>query len=379
MGEDVGSGIKVNADYVIIRNIKVSGPVLGIVIGDGNHDVVIEGTEVTNWGGFIAAEDRARYGDSSQYFGSSDEAIVIPKDAYRITIQRNYLHTPRTDSNTWKEMIETQWKCISKKSNRCHPWGPRAILMQTGNQGIQRIIRYNTFAGTRTHMFEDSISGGTNDSDIHGNFFTGFVDDAMEIDGIGRNTRVWGNRIHVIAPDGSINGPVFNQPAIFSTSPIDVGPIFIWRNLVTIDPDTKIAQVVKKQTKSERVNRTMPVETEYGRLYYFHNTSQSGRISGSGPLVVGIYAYNNVVQNGIQSGNIDFEYINNLSGESVLSQLDANFIVKPGTDGVNAGVFIPNFSDSYEGSAPDIGYQEAGGTGINVGHTASTPAETNDK
>ncbi len=371
LGMKDDTGIIVNANYVIIRNTKVSGPVLGIVIEGGKHDVVIEGTEVTNWGSFISEEDRARYGASSQYFGSSDEAIVIPSDAYRITVQRNYIHSPRTDSNTWQEMIETQWRCISKQSTRCHPWGPRAINMQSGNQGIQRIIRYNTFAGNRTHMLEDAITGQTNDSDIYGNFITGFVDDAMEVDGIARNTRVWGNRIHVIAPDGSVNGPEFKQPAIFSVSPIDVGPVYIWRNLTTIDKGTWIAMVVKKQAKSVRGNRTVPVEVEYGRLYYFHNTSLSGRISGSGQPVVGIYAYNNMIRNGIEPGYLDFDFKSNLNGESVPSMLDANFIVKSGTTGVNAGINLPNFNDSYEGSAPDIGYQEAGGSALNVGYTAS--------
>ncbi len=365
------TGIKVNANYVIIRNTKVSGSVLGIVIEGGKHDVVIEGTEITNWGNFISAEDRARYGASSQYFGSSDEAIVIPSDAYRITVQRNYIHSPRTDSNTWDEMIETQWKCISKQSTRCHPWGPRGINMQSGNQGIQRIIRYNTFAGKRTNMLEDAITGQSNDSDIYGNFITGFVDDAMEIDGFARNSRVWGNHIHVIAPDGSVNAPEFKQPAIFSISPIDVGPVFIWRNLTTIDKGTWIAMLVKKQAKSVRANRTVPVEVEYGRLYFFHNTSLSGRISGSGHPVVGIYAYNNVVRNGIEPGYLDFDFKSNLSGESVPSMLDANFIVKTGTTGVNAGITLPNFNDSYEGSAPDIGYQEAGGSAPVVGYTAS--------
>jgi hypothetical protein len=51
--------------------------------------------------------------------------------------------------------------------------------------------------------------------------------------------------------------------------------------------------------------------------------------------------------------------------------LDANFIVKPGTTGVNTGVTLQNFNDCYVGSAPDIGYQEAGGSAPDVGYTAS--------
>jgi len=354
-------GVLVNADYVMIRNVKISGPALGIVIGDNRHDIVIERCEITNWGRFIMESDRARYGEASQHLGGSDEAILIPPTAHRVTIQYNNIHTPRTDSNTWDEIIETQWKGVSTKAKRCHPWGPRAIGW---NGGAQRIIRYNTLAGTRAHKLEDVIEGTSNDSDVYGNFLAGFADDAIEIDGTSRNVRVWNNRIHVIASDGEHNQP-WRQPALYSVSPITV-----WRNLATGEPGTRVIQAVKKQSRTDTPS---PREVHQGRLYFFHNTSYSGQVMGSGFPIVNAYAYNNVQPDGFSPrrdpSSTDFK--NNLVGESVLSQLDANFIVRPGTAGVDAGMPLPNFNDIYTGNAPDIGYQEAGGPALEAGHTAS--------
>ena len=375
------AAITVNANYVIIRNTKISGPRQGIVIGD-NHDIVIENSEITNWGKFIdrsgSDTDRARYGLASKDWGDSDGGIQIGTNAYRITIQKNYIHIPRTDSNTWKEQNTFRYGCQNSGDN-CHPTGPRAINWSGSNQGIQRIIRYNTMVGTRTNMFEDVISGSTNDTDVYGNFFSGFVDDTMEIDGVSRNVRVWGNRTHIISPDNeSVNdylvnqsGSQWRQPAVYSVSPIDVGPVFVWRNLVTGNPNTLVAMTVKKQSKPDRRSRTVPVEVEYGRLYFLNNTSYSGTISGSSFPIANVLAYNNIQPGGIQSSQVDSDFKFNLTGNSALSTLDSNFIVKPNTGGYNKGTFIPNFTDSYAGSAPDMGYQEASGQPLKVGHTGS--------
>jgi hypothetical protein len=361
--------ITVSADFVIIRNTTIQGSKLGIVIGNGHHDVVIENNVITNWGELET--DAGSQGPTSQFWGDSDEAIVIPENAYRITIQRNHIHTPRTDSNTWQEMRDVQYNCIRDGDTRCHPWGPRAIMMRSSNQGIQRIIRYNTFAGTRTNMMEDPIVGDTNDSDIYGNFFTGFADDSLEVDGVARNTRIWGNRIHVIAPDGYGAARSFAQPGIFSSSPVEVGPVYIWRNLTTGDQHTSVNQALKKQSRTDRG----PADIKRGRLYFFHNTFFDGNISGtqqSFPLA-NVIAYNNLVPGGVAylSQAVSSEFGNNLFTTSALSQLDTNFIVRTGTAGFNAGRLLSNFNDTYAGTAPDIGYQEAGGTPLRVGHTGT--------
>ncbi|MBN1675008.1 MAG: right-handed parallel beta-helix repeat-containing protein [Kiritimatiellae bacterium] len=371
-------GLVVDADYVIIRNTRISGPTLGIAMAGNRHDIVIERSEITDWGRFIMESDRARYGAASQYLGGSDEAILIPPSVSRVTIQYNNIHTPRTDSNTWKEMIETQWKAVSKKSKRCHPWGPRAIGWRGG---AQRIIRYNTLAGARTHKLEDVIEGASNDSDVYGNLITGFADDAMEIDGTSRNVRVWNNRIHVIASDGEHNLP-WKQPALYSVSPITVGPVYIWRNLATGEAGTRVIQGVKKQSRTDTWTPSgkppPPNEVRRGRLYYFHNTSYSGQVMGSGFKIVNAYAYNNVQPDGFTSwkDSASTDFTNNLTGAAALGQLDGHFIVKPGTAGHDTGILIPNFNDGYAGSAPDMGYQEAGGAPLRVGHAGSSAVVT---
>ncbi len=385
--------IVVDADYVIIRGMKlVGGARGGININPGHNNIVIENNEITGFGAI--APDAGREGPESRYWGlpfSAGHAGINAEDKnHSLTIQRNYIHTPRSDSNTWGEFREfsgaTNSNCVTRAQSRCHPFGPSAIFFWHGptTQKGQNVIRYNTMVGTPTHMFED-VAGGRNndqeyhgfpgpDSDLYGNYMAGFTDDGIEAEGIGRNARIWGNHIHNFFGDG--NPPQASTGASIALSPVTVGPLYIWRNLMTNAPGAAKVFTIKKQASS--------VE-DSGALFYFHNTvvGNGSGIRSSVTKIRGVFAYNNVMRvsnNAFEGGGENYRYDYNIytsgspsqpNGLQTTPQLDGNNILRAGTAGVNAGVPIPNFNDNYAGSGPDMGYQEAGGQPLRVGHTGS--------
>ena len=100
-------------------------------------------------------------------------------------MQRNYIHDPRWDTNSWSERHEGH-------SNQYHPHGPQAVSWY--NTGGNHVIRYNRIHGDIDHYFNDGLGGGENyswtggfpgrDSDINGNTFEYVWDDAVESEGL---------------------------------------------------------------------------------------------------------------------------------------------------------------------------------------------------
>ena len=59
-----------------------------------------------------------------------------------------------------------------------------------------------------------------------------------------------------------------------------------------------------------------------------------------------------------------------------LKTMTGKFSLAPSSPGHNAGVILPNFTDGYTGSAPDIGAHESGTPPMQFGVKAYLPAGT---
>jgi hypothetical protein len=173
--------VVVKASYVILRGLTLQNArIHAVLLGDGVHDVVIEGCDISGWG----RVDKDGWGvdyDSAVY--SKYEPLT------RVIIQRNHMHHPRSNANCWQEFREG--------GERYHPKGPQGISFfeSAGNH----VFRYNDFMTDDHHYCNDIFGGGANrslrgfpgtDSDVYGNHIEGCWDDGLELEGGSCNVRV---------------------------------------------------------------------------------------------------------------------------------------------------------------------------------------------
>jgi len=249
------------------------------------------------------------------------------------------------------------------------------------------------------HMFNDIIGGGSNgsfrgspgpDSDIYGNFVSHCWDDGLEVEGGSRNVRVWDNYIT-------------QSMMMIGNAACSIGPLYIWRNVCArsqSQPDAGGGNFLKMGFADGEHWMT-------GHMYIFHNTVfrsdnwlPTGGLGGN-RVVKHTVSRNNIlhvrspqnycVSNNKQNSDNDYDYDlfngRTLSGQEThgvggeptyaagaglnLKTRTGNFQLAPNSLGVNAGQAIPNFSDGYTGSAPDIGAHQRGAPPIHYGVGAS--------
>ena len=262
------------------------------MLGAGAHDVVIEGCDISGWG----RVDKDGWGvdyDSAVYSKS--------RSLTRVIIQRNRMHDPRSNSNSWQQFREG--------GERYHPMGPQGICFwdSAGNH----VFRYNEFMTDDDHFGNDIFGAGPNrslrgfpggDSDVHGNHLEGCWDDGLEMEGGGCNVRVWGNYINRTMVKIAIAG-------------LSVGPIYIFRNVAGSSrfgdngwgggPFLKMGEA--------------PL-TGGGRAYIFHNTilqppgppeargtigCNEGLSQSGGPEMLSVVSRNNILHMRSKTGEVD--------------------------------------------------------------------------
>ena len=281
--DKVDQCVEVKASYVILRGLTLRAPKIhGIVLGQGAHDVVIEECDISGWG----RVDKDGWGvdyDSAVY--SKFRALS------RVIVQRNRMHDPRSNSNSWQQFREG--------GERYHPKGPQGICFwdSAGNH----VFRYNEFMTDDDHFGNDIFGAGPNrslrgfpggDSDVHGNHIEGCWDDGLEMEGGGCNVRVWGNYINRTMVKIAIAG-------------LSVGPIYVFRNVAGSSrygdngwgggPFLKMGEA--------------PL-TGGGRAYIFHNTilqppgppeargpigCSEGLAQSGGPEMLSVVSRNNIL------------------------------------------------------------------------------------
>jgi len=370
--------ITVDAFYVIIRGLNLKGAKkYGIRLYDC-HDVVIERCDISD---FSSIEDDG--------WGNRGSAIFsLSTKLERIIVQRNKIHHPYSDTNSWSEYRD--------KYGTYHPRGPKPISYV--NSAGNHVIRYNEIYSDDDHYFEDCISSGSNnfpnrDSDIYGNYVANCWDDGIEAEGDNCNVRIWGNFIEW----------TFVKIAI---APTTVGPVYIWRNVAGVGRQDDI------QPRNE-VSRGGFLKTSDinggGKIYVFHNTILQpkppvgvdyplgcSRGLGWGGPMLNTMSRNNILHVRKSSGtsihdrNYDplgsYNYDlyngninaytgaerNGINGVPIYDRNngDGEFALHPVSPGYDAGVVLPNFNDNYNGAAPDIGAHEAGSPPMEFGVNA---------
>jgi len=382
-------GVVIKASYVVLRGVNVRGAHrYGVYIPQTGAytDIVIEENDISGWGAWEGV------------FGASSQAGIRVKnpDVRRLVIQRNRIHHPRVDANSWCEKRDGTPDPLCDTS----PSGPIAIrIVDTGGN---HVIRYNEIRSDDDHYFADCIGGEgtasgfpTADSDIYGNYIERCWDNPIEAEGTDVNTRIWGNFIDLsYSPIG--------------ITPVTEGPLYIWRNVVHSarkgpfedPPENLHGQFLKAGGGSS------------GKVYIYHNTL----LQPAAPLrgvIVGISnsttvapATNMVSRNNILQvtdatqesiddaagvGNdYDFDLCNGqvpgwaeIHGWSATPLYDpggpANtFYLAPWSPGLDWGALLPNFNDDFVGLGPDVGAYERGlpplEFGVDAYRTTSRPA-----
>ncbi len=235
-GNTKNTAIIINASYVIVRNFTIKntgkpglseedGPPVGVIqIADGVHDVVIEGCDISYFGRQGRGPDPDHVWDGQQTHGHNQDSGILfsrgaNKNIHHIVIQRNRIHHPNYDCNSWHDVGDDG-------DDGHHADGPQGISMW--NTKGQIVIRYNEFYSDMNHMFNDIIGGGENegfigspgpDSDIYCNYLSHTWDDAIEVEGGGQNVRVWNNYITEAALG-------------ISNASVRIGPLYVWRNVI---------------------------------------------------------------------------------------------------------------------------------------------------
>lgn len=342
-----------NCSYIILENITIKGgAVYGIYADPSVSHIIIRNCDISGWGrtGTVQA---VVYNDD----GSVATVKIVDKDGEYINfdsginltgvsdvlVENCQIHTPRGNSTPWRGSRDGVSWTFS------HPWGSDGILVR----GERIVIRYNDIVGSEEHRLNDCIEGYGNfsntggfaaDCDIYGNYLAFAEDDAIELDGGGRNVRMFGNRI------------VASRTAV-SVVPNSYGPIYLFNNLVHDMRDS-----------TGRVEFFVKIGNEkywgLGVTHIFHNTfyAQTGTkgivsIGGdSAPTYYNAVTRNNIILNqgeGIYSllnvenedsrSSFDYDLIYNYSGTTLIS-------LKAGSAKEENGIFAaPLFEDVSNG------------------------------
>jgi hypothetical protein len=375
--------ITINASHVIVRGLALRGAgavsntstrAIGAIVIVGGHDIVIEDCDISDWGRLNPKTGFGYDYESAIYSRSSSLA--------RLVVQRCKLHHPTFDGSNWYE-----------PTYPTHSQGPQCISLF--NAGGNHVIRYNECWSDMEHMFNDIIGGGSNgsfrgspgaDSDIYGNFVSHCWDDGLEVEGGSRNVRVWDNYIT-------------QSMMMIGNAACSIGPLYIWRNVASrsqSQPEAGGGNFLKMGFADGEHWMT-------GHMYIFHNTLfasdgwlPTGGLGGS-RIVKHTVSRNNILhvrspQSYSASGNRlnidnDFDYdlfsgrcpsdqeAHGIRGEPIYASgagLDVatkigNFQLAAGSPGVGAGQPIANFSDGYQGHAPDVGAHQRGAVPLRYG------------
>ena len=377
--DSIDHGIFIDANYIIIRGVTIRETTSdAISIGQGAHDIIIEDCDISAWGSGLPAggTSGSSWADNG---GIATELWDGNND--RVIIQRNRIHDPYDDANSWCE-----------PESGSHPYGPSAINIPEVDG--QWVIRYNSIYSAAT-FFEDAImyaeTGNThNNHDIYGNYIQGFWDDGIQIEGDNENIRIWNNFI------------VNTHHAFAMASGVDdeAGPLYVFNNVAVstefdgwcgYNPGGLVKTGSSANGAKYIYNNTMLYDApqgEYDALGMHHGIGQnnmlelisknnilqtaSGQDAIAGTCASGCsHSYNLYYDVTDQTCTTCVHSTATFDGSQtydITNQTGTVHVALTNTsDGYDDGVAINNFMPTYEGTAPDAGAQEYGTTGFEVG------------
>lgn len=408
-----------NSKNVILEGITlIGGGMNGISIENANSssnvtvsDIRIVNCNISKWGHpSTTTTKNGEYVDTNGTVIDYDGGVRIYK-AKNIVVERCYIHDSKSKSNAWYDVIQEGPYAGNTYSN-IHPKGPTGIFVNAANGGI--VIRYNDVIGSQSHRFNDVIEtsqngdvvgGFTKDGDIYGNMLALGRDDGTELDGGQCNVRYYNNRI-----EQTYSG--------ISTAPNRKGPSYIFNNIIW-----NLGDGAKQSVRqSAAVKNGGDVTYTKGRQFFFNNAMVVERngISGIGygegekRAMFWATSRNNILISGVTpsaarpesspSGSsagdglsisdrekdptCDFNY--DLIGNTVTSKGAGVIFAKDGSEtngvygmpnfinitcgnfaiassndiGIDHGTVVPNFTETFQGTAPDIGALEYGSSSL---------------
>jgi hypothetical protein len=332
-------------------------------------------------------------------------------------------HNRIVDSNLWTDDHTGQpaipWAFIksSIKNADGSTYGTKAIGAYSSSDGIsgkgtgQRIvIRRNTIEGTFNGVGDGANAefdrSAAQDMDIHDNLLRRIADDAIEPEGVVINFRVWNNRVE-------------QTSTLLSTGPVELGPIYVFRNVVWRTGNSGVGRYNDGSVgMAGRVFKYSGTSIRAARIFVLHNTiwtdqSTPNAISGgsqsasTGPDTEAFYLRNNIIRVSMEAfdaptapGKWDEDYnhfstsdparglkfgarfgadvagYRTASGQGAHTNVSSSFVappsllnptagdlrLPPGSPLIDAGARVPNLSDradvDFAGSAPDLGARE---------------------
>jgi len=337
--------------------------------------------------------------DDDSRFGANYQSAVYSENSNtrRVVVQRNKIHHPRTDSNSWAE----EHYLDDEGNFRYHPEGPQAITMF--NSAGNHVIRYNEIWSDPDHYFNDVIGAGSNgsfqgfpgaDSDIYGNYVANCWDDGIEAEGGAQNVRIWNNYIEECF-------------SAIGNAPVSIGPLYVWRN-VSGRSYSPPGSEHGEYANFLKMGYSGSEDWMTGHMYIFHNTIYNPNnegmagFGGDGRIIKDTVTRNNIIHVRTTSNNsiaidrrsenndFDFDLLNKVvpdghEANGILgtpsyvtgsgfdfASMTGDFRLAADSLGYDSGEIIPNFNScNYTGAAPDIGAHEGGWDPLRYGVNAS--------
>ncbi len=383
-----------NSSYLIFEGLEIKGGRRHAVQVQMSDQIRIVDCEMSGWArqpnftdGTFAYETESDMKRGMNRAINKDAGVFLDASS-RVTVERCYMHDPRTSANNW--------------AGYSHPAGPSAIYVrniadtQTKIMKGNFVVRYNDLIGSDEIRWNDVIEGENNenergsfyrDSDIYGNMLAFANDDSTEMDGGQMNTRFFGNRIE-------------NCFVGLSLTPCVVGPSYVYKNLIfDIGDDRNACFSMVKLGGGDSYSK--------GKSYFFNNTiigkgnglTGVGYGSDSNRAMFLVQSRNNIIQTTNSHPDYSrtisdpetnawnsFDYdnlstvgqarasVNYAAGQEPNGILDAaptfinaaagDFRLAAGSSGIDDGIALSNFSDQFRGTAPDQGAIEFGASSL---------------
>jgi hypothetical protein len=385
-----------NSRFVILDGITLTGGGKhGIKISASSSDIRIQNCDISAWGRISEKQDSTGvYLDENNELINYDAGIRLERTK-NIVVERCYIHDSKAKTNAWRGTVDLgPYK--GKAWTATHPAGSTGIYVCMLQGGA--VIRYNDIVGSQEHRYNDPVESGYNgdinggfhrDADIYGNVLAFGQDDGIELDGGQCNVRMFDNRI-----EQTFCG--------ISTAPNRQGPSYIFNNVVWNLGDAQdVNSVAVKNGGGEEYtrgrhflfNNTMMVEKNvmssigYGkgkqRALYYATTRNNIFVSGTCPEMPGV---SETIGKGqsiadiyrIPENDFDYDILGNTTvGKASICAIEGaeehgvfalpDFVdclhgvfTLQGGKAIDSGTVIPNFTDNYQGAAPDMGAFEYG-------------------
>jgi len=351
---------------------------------DGRHDIVIEGFEIRfqgsgPYGKSIYIRHSSRVWVRNCILHSSNGSVLIRfEDSEDNVIEWNDIYDTEVTSWDWDDVKAHD----AENSGVSVRGGSGNVVRFNSVHGIFNGIALSTWGDLENEAFNHNV-------DVYGNRLYDISDDGIEPEGACINMRIWGNFMD-------------DHHNCISLAPITIGPLYAWRNVmsnfyagsfkVSVDSEGPCFLYHNTAYSDEPEQNAFSPSGGYGNMTFRNNIFRSTRyvIEDMGENISGVtWDYDNLFTTDSGrfvkwddvryadlaefSGATGFE-THGMSAVSLFVDVAGlDFNLQETSPEVDSAAAIPNFSDGYCGSAPDIGAYEFVTEGCNPANPDSLP------